>query len=369
MKVDKSWPLIPISLLLLSTCGAAFTLLTNNGSVRHLMRTRTCLSATSDNENKPYLVTGATGRVGRLVVQKLLSEGRPVRALVRSRSKAQSIFGTSDELAYPSLKIIKADLGRYDEYQSVLDEAVEGCEAIISVNGCSRFSEWSDFLPWRLFCGPDVSSWAGRDHPYYINYLAQKKLIDLAKKHNVNRIVRLTGLALAYSEFNPFTILFNILLSLNSRYHTLCEAELAKSGIPYVILRPGGLATDARDMETTNLQVDPSGKLPLPGRVGRGDVADLAIEACHLPASNSYTLACRWCGDGVKPKPQGKKGDGYASAKECLQHVVDSSATALPPPKLKMYALPVGIVVYSAAAFLVKSVIGLVKFAMTVIHG
>ena len=325
-------------------------------------------STSSESENKPYLVTGATGRVGRLVVQKLLGEGRPVRALVRSRKKALSIFGTRDELVYPSLKIIKADLGHYDEYQDVLDKAVEGCEAVISVNGCSRFSELADFLPWRLFSGPDVT-WAGRDHPYYINYLGQKRLIELAEKHNVKRFVRLTGLALAYSEWNPFKVLFNILLSINSRYHTLCEAELAKSGVPYVILRPGGLATDARDMQTTNLQVDSSGKLPLPGRVGRRDVADLAVEACHIPLSKSYTLACRWCGDGVKPKAQGKKEDGYASAKECLQHVVESPAIALPPPKLKRYALPVGIVVYSLAAIVLKATLALGRLGMTLIHG
>jgi hypothetical protein len=93
------------------------------------------------------------------------------------------------------------------------------------------------------------------------------------------------------------------------------------------------------------------------------------VEACQIPPSKSYTLACRWCGDGVKPKPQGKKEDGYATAKECLQHVVESPAIALPPPKMKRYALPVGIVVYSLAAIFLKAILGLIRLGTSLIHG
>lgn len=319
--------------------------------------------------DKPILVVGATGRVGRLVVQKLLGQNRPVRALVRSRSKAQSIFGTRDSLQYPPIEIIQADLGRIEDFSDILEKAVNGCDAVISVSGGIRFSKISDFLPWRLLGGTDVSTWAGRDHPYYVNYLAQKKLIGLAEKYQVKRFVRLTGLGLAYSEWNPFKILFNVLLSMNSRYGLLCEADLAKSKVPYVVLRPGGLATDERETETTNVQVEPSGKLPFPGRIGRRDVAELAVASCDLPVSKSYTLACRWCGDGVKPKPQGSKEDGFATAMLCLQHVAESSAVALPPPKMKLYALPVAIAVYSFAFSLLKIIRALLKLSFKIVKG
>jgi hypothetical protein len=82
---------------------------------------------------QPTLVVGATGRVGRLVVQQLLGQNRPVRALVRDAAKAQQIFGTTTSLEYPPLEIVVADLGEIEEYEDVLDKAVQGCGSIVSV--------------------------------------------------------------------------------------------------------------------------------------------------------------------------------------------------------------------------------------------
>jgi hypothetical protein len=191
---------------------------------------------------------------------------------------------------------------------------------------CLRFSQFLDFLPWRLL-NIDVSGWADRDHPYYGNYLGQKRLIELAKKHKVGRFVRLTGLGLAYSAFNPIGILFNTLLSCNNRWGLKCEEALAKSNVPYVILRPGGLSDSERNYETTNIQIDASGKLPFPGRIGRADVAALCVAATELPPGMKFTLACRGVGTDVKPRPQGVKEDGCATAKECMERLVKSNAT------------------------------------------
>ena len=298
---------------------------------------------------KPVLVVGATGRVGRLVVQELMGKDIPVRALVRDREKARSVFGTSTSLEYPKLDVIEADLSLYDENEEVLDKAVDGCDSIISVMGVVRFANFFDFLPWRIF-RQDVSGWAGRNHPYFGDYLGNKFLIQLAGKHNAKRFVRLTGLGIAYPVYNPFSLLFNTLLSLNNRWHILVERALAKSKVPYVVLRPGGLSDKVRDKQTTNLQVDPSGKLPFPGRCGRRDVASLAVACLSIPAEKSYTLACRWCGDGVKPKPQGKKEDGFATARECIDNLMKSFAIESPPPKMKPYGLAVATFVYGLGA-------------------
>ena len=320
---------------------------------------------------KPILVVGATGKVGRLVVQQLLGKNQPVRALVRNPAKAQELFGTSTTLPYPPLEIVVADLGRYDECEDVLERAVQGCSSIISVSGTIRFSKWTDFVPWRLF-RPNVSAWAGRDHPYYANYLAQKKLIELAEKHHIQRFVRLTGLSLAYPAFGPIPILFNALLSLSSRYGILCEQALGESTVPYVILRPGGLAENERIVATTNIQIDPSGKLPFPGRIGRRDVADLCVQACHslTPSQPSYTLACRWCGTDVLPKPQGRKSDGYSSAAECLRQLVQSNATSPAPRSTsKPYGLAVAMVVYPLMFLAAKGAFWLWSLLLKLLRG
>lgn len=326
-----------------------------NGAGRGSSSSTTARHASESSSTRaPVLVVGATGRVGRKVVQQLLAQDRPVRALVRDPKKAQQIFGAATTLPFPKLDIVVVDMSRYEDYDSELEKAVKGCDSIISVMGVVRVSQFADFLPWRLF-GSDVSSWAGRDHPYYGNFLGQKRLIELAAEHKIKRFVRLTGLGLAYSAFNPFAILFNTLLSGNNRYGILCEQALAKSNVPYVVLRPGGLANNARNTTTTNLQVDASGKLPFPGRVGRSDVAALAVAATEpgvLPDNKSFTLACRWVGENIKPKPQGLKSDGLPTAVECLKSVGDSDP--MRPVRMKPYSLAVALTVYSLTAVAFK---------------
>jgi len=194
---------------------------------------------------KPILVVGATGRVGRLVVNRLLEQNRSVRAVVRNTTKAQQVFGSN----LTSLELVTADLGHYDdpECAATLEKAVEGCDCIISVSGTMRFSKLTDFLPWRLF-RTNVTSWCDNDrrHPYYPNYMAQSLLVDLAEKHDISRFIRLTGLTVGLPAFNLVSVLFSGLLSMTSRYHALCEQYLRESSVPHVILRPGGLSNNER---------------------------------------------------------------------------------------------------------------------------
>eukprot|EP00980_Cylindrotheca_fusiformis_P003960 scaffold871_cov130-Cylindrotheca_fusiformis.AAC.37 len=291
-----------------------------------------------DDSKKPILVVGATGKVGRKVVQQLMDRNLRVRALVRNLEKANEIF---DDNQRSAIEFVVCDLGSADA--STLEPCVQGCEAIISVSGAMRFSKLTDFLPWRLF-ETDVSQWCGEDrsHPYFSNYVAQKALIDLAKKHHCSRFVRLTGLSSGFSPFNPVSMIFSSVLSLTSRYHFLCEQYLRNSNVPYLILRPGGLADEDR--------VDPSGSLPPPARVPRTDVAALAALAVGndspLDASNSYTLAIRAVGD-LKPKPQGSKEEGLPTALDCLQSCRDKSDTTDKTIQSKPYGVAVGIFIYS----------------------
>lgn len=353
-----------------------------------------------DNDSKPILVVGAAGRVGRLVVQQLLSQKRPIMALVRDADKAHKLFGTSDDDGEddpsssssnngqpPKLQIVVADIARYDDlYAKELEEAVKGCSAIVSVSGTVRISKLTDFLPWRIF-SRNVPAWTtDRKHPYYSNYKGQLHLLDLAEKYNVSRFVRLTGLGLSLSAFNPFTLLFNTLLSFNNRWGILCEQAIVESKVPHVILRPGGLINDVRNTTTTHLQVHPSGTLPFPARCGRADVAALAVAALSLPPEKSYTLACRWCGEEVgpqtttstagasagaqqQPQQQGTKGDGFATAEECIQYLVGTNAPPAPAPRMKPYGVAVAAVTYLLAAVGYKVVRSLLYLANKLFWG
>lgn len=135
------------------------------------------------------------------------------------------------------------------------------------------------------------------------------------------------------------------------------------SRIPYVILCPGGLSNDIRDDSITNLQVDPSGALPFPCRIGRDDVAALCVAAIVdtpdiLPANKSYTLACRWVG-AVGTKSQGTKQAGFASASECMKNLVESNPDPAEYPEMKPYRLTMAVTFYCFAFVLLKVILGL----------
>ena len=53
-----------------------------------------------------------------------------------------------------------------------------------------------------------------KTHPYYVNYMGTKNIIEAAEKAGVKRLVRITGLSCGLSAFNPFTYLLNLLVSM-----------------------------------------------------------------------------------------------------------------------------------------------------------
>jgi hypothetical protein len=77
--------------------------------------------------------------------------------------------------------------------------------------------------------------------------------------------------------------------------------------------------------------VCPTGVVPSPARVGRSDVAALAVAAALFSSHNDtnkgepfhYTLGVRWVGDKMNPfPPQGRKGDGLPDADTCMQRAL-----------------------------------------------
>ena len=95
----------------------------------------------------------------------------------------------------------------------------------------------------------------------------------------------------------------------------------------------------SQDVNTTSLQVDPSGIVPGPTRVGREDVASLAIAAALFHAENAtkstedgtntqrlplhLKLGVRWVGESLDPYPaQGTMNDGLPDAHACMSRVL-----------------------------------------------
>ena len=253
--------------------------------------------------------------------------------------------------------------GGWIDPNEALQDAIQGCSTIISCVGSVRPTAlWSDFLArplWRIL-RPNVSSWCQDPrHPYYVQYKSHWKALSYAEREQRKkeaadldapriRFVRISDLCVSQQPWHFVPLLTNIFHSMVFRYHDMTDEMLkASSLIDTVILRPGDLVDEERDAATTALQVDPSGWVPTPARVGREDVASLAVAAALFdtslgrqkkavlrgePAADQdpksktafhYTLGVRWVGEDMKPYPaQGCKADGHPTADACLRSIL-----------------------------------------------
>ncbi|GMH48855.1 hypothetical protein TrVE_jg4026 [Triparma verrucosa] len=277
--------------------------------------------------------------------------------MCRDIDLARSVFPVEMRADPEKLALCKGDVTD----PTSLSAAIDGVSAVISVHGTFHATPlYKLLIPifWRthapLNC-EDVT------HPYYTNYVAMQDIVSLCEKYDVKKVVRLTGLSCAMPPYHPVSVLFNALLSFSGRYHRMGEEVLRSSDkVGSFILRPGGLSDAVRDPEKTKLQVDFSGALPPPGRIGRADVADLAVAAVTDPrlagegASSDLVAGVRWVGE-VAPKTQGDIGDGGSTAEEALSMALEQKKVA--PPSVangKAFALFHGIYVYSFFAILGK---------------
>ena len=142
-------------------------------------------------DSAPVLVVGASGRVGRAVVGELLRLGRPVRALVRRPPPTP---------LPPGVEVVVGDLTEPDS----LPPALAGVEAA--------------FLVWAA--GPATVS-----------------AVVARFARSVSRVVFLSS---PHQTRHPFFRQPNPMAAL----HAHIERELATSGLPSVILRPGMFAAN-----------------------------------------------------------------------------------------------------------------------------
>lgn len=133
------------------------------------------------------LVTGATGQIGRKVIEYLLNEEVPVRAFVRN----EKVF---DDYKHSSLEVA---VGTFEDMDS-LEKAIEGVE--------------------RLFL-------VARDNPEQVKQHAN--VIKAAERGGVKHIVKLS--AFGASKNSPIALM---------RWHAETEEKLKNSNMAWTFLRP-----------------------------------------------------------------------------------------------------------------------------------
>jgi uncharacterized protein YbjT (DUF2867 family) len=170
------------------------------------------------------VVTGATGSVGRGVVGGLLARGAQTRVLVRSPEKAAH-WNEGAPPGEAPLSVVRGDLGIEDEVR----RALEGAEQVFLLSN------------------------ANPDH--------EQTVIRAARAEGVRRIVKLSSLG---ADAHSVIAL--------ARGHAQVEAALQRSGLAWVILRPGMFAQNFLRFGDT---IRSAGKLF--GATGEGKVAPIDV--------------------------------------------------------------------------------------------
>ncbi len=169
------------------------------------------------------LVTGATGNVGGAVLRRLVAEGRPARALIRSPDQAQRLPAGVETVT-----------GGFED-KDALARAMEGVDAVYMT----------------AFDHPDLLA-------------LQANVIAAARAAGVRVVARISGMGADENAEAVYT-----------RYHGIGDRQLACSGLGYVLLRPNWFHQNFHWMAA-------GGAIRLPvgdGRVSFVDVRDIAAVA------------------------------------------------------------------------------------------
>lgn len=156
------------------------------------------------------LVAGATGKTGYRIVQELVAQGIPVRALVRDAAKAKALLPAEAE-------IVIGDVLQPE----TLSAAMEGCTVLLSATGAAP-----SFDP---------------TGPYSVDFVGTQNLVEAAKSQGIEQFVMVSSLCVS-KLLHPLNLFWLILV-----WKKQAEEYLQKSGLTYTIVRPGGLKEEDSD--------------------------------------------------------------------------------------------------------------------------
>ena len=205
------------------------------------------------------MVAGATGKTGRLVVEKLLAKGVPVVAFARNAARAERELPVGVE-------VLQGDVTQYDS----VARAYAGCNAVICCTG-SR---------------PGPLDPVG---PFTVDFQGTANLVAAAKNAEAScKAFVLVSSIGADDILFPLNLAWGVLF-----WKKRGEEALQRSGLRHTVVRPGGLLDKSGSSKRGGGRRRPAGKritmapagtfgLPpkeAPGSILRAQVADVAIAA------------------------------------------------------------------------------------------
>ena len=196
---------------------------------------------------RPVLVVGATGRTGRLIVERLIQRGVSVRALVRDAAKGQEVLP-------PEVPQFVGDVRRSE----TLKEPVAGAGAVI-IAACS--------------------SAEGGNDAETVDYYGTCNLMPQAAAADVDLVVFVSTIYATrpehYQDVEPTSL----------GWKARAEEVIRSSRVPYCIIRPGWLTDGDGGGPLAVSQGDTA-----EGRISRADLADVCAQVLFLPAAHGKTF-------------------------------------------------------------------------------
>ncbi|KAK9672007.1 hypothetical protein RND81_12G069700 [Saponaria officinalis] len=210
------------------------------------------------------LVTGAAGRTGQIVYKKLKDRSDQFigKGLVRTSESKHTIGGADDVF-----------VGDIRDPDSIVP-AIQGIDAlIILTSAVPKMKPGSDPARER----PEFIFEDGC-YPEQVDWIGQKNQIDAAKAAGVKHIV-LVGSMGGTNANHPLNSLANGNILIWKRK---AEQYLADSGIPYTIIRAGGLQDKPGGVRELLVGKDDELLMTETRTVSRADVAEVCIQALQF---------------------------------------------------------------------------------------
>lgn len=202
--------------------------------------------------NIKILVTGATGRTGVKVVDKLFNAGYEVYAQVRNEDKGKRAFP-------PGITLVRCDLKDYNAY----DMLVRNMDVIV-------------------YAAAAPPTWFGKNTPKAIDYESVRQMAMAADNQNVKQFILISSMGVTHSFF--LLKFFGNVLSWKFKG----EHALRSTNLNYTIIRPGGLTDQGNNPEQLVFYQDD--KIRINARISREEVAEIVLKCIGEPEVERVTF-------------------------------------------------------------------------------
>jgi NADH dehydrogenase len=202
-------------------------------------------------------LTGATGFVGKHMLERLLAEGHALRALVRDPKNASA-------LARPNVELVAGDVAE----GTGLDPGMQGCDAVIHLVG--------------------IIVEKGKNTFENVHHVGTRNVVEAAKRTGIKRFVQMSAVGVRADGVAAYQ---------TTKWKG--EEEVRRSGIPFCILRPSLIFGQGDGFVTQMMETMRSAPLfrPVPGNgkpkfrpISIDDVTACFVRALTAEAATNQTV-------------------------------------------------------------------------------